>query len=332
MSKKSLEEIGASAIKALWIGTWSKVAMFSLVIIASAYSFIKSDTDETDHIAEIEISGTIGAAGDNSEGMKIASNILKAIKDPHAKAIILMANSPGGAPADSQIIYDLIRDYHKHFPVDKDEMLQIKHYLQDDTVKFATENNTQALVHNNKAGKPIIAVVKDLCASACVQSVIGADILTVQQASLFGNIGVKIEVYNWSNFAEKLGITQTTVKSGVHKDLLNSWVPLPPEQLEMAKTQMVMPVFEQFKSDVLTARPAVKQIGDSLFNGDIWTGDNATKLGLTDYTITPLQAEQSLEYAYNLKIKSYTAHRIRLGNIFEQFSSAILAKLSGDFQ
>ena len=58
-----------------------------------------------DHIAVIRISGEMGTGSETGDGTVIATALAKAYNNPHAKAVIIEAESGGGGPSDAIIIY-----------------------------------------------------------------------------------------------------------------------------------------------------------------------------------------------------------------------------------
>ncbi|MCD8476049.1 MAG: hypothetical protein LRY40_06385 [Shewanella fodinae] len=133
--------MASSYLKAYWLAAYSKLFLALAVAAAVIYPVIsETETTSSDHAAIIDIAGTIGGNADSENGMKIGKNILAAIRDEGAKAIILMANSPGGAPADSQIVYDLIDDYRKSAPLPPNLMTSINNAISDQNLKFMSDD------------------------------------------------------------------------------------------------------------------------------------------------------------------------------------------------
>lgn len=316
-----IKGIASSFRKAYWIQTGIRIFFVVSAISGLAYSAISSDIAETDHIAVIDIKGNIGGNGYSEDGQKISDNILKAIRNKHAKAIILMANSPGGAPTHSQMVYDLIDDYRESAEVAPQLLSDIKAAVSDKTLKFMPEldddqsEKKSETESGSKYRLPIVAVVGDMCASACVQAVIRSDLIIAQRSSLFGNIGVRLDSINWSELANKLGVTNVTIASSPDKDSLNSWKPIDQGQVEKAKAEIVMPVYEQFKADMLHARPLLKP---NVFDGSIWTGIHARQIGLVDEIATPVQVQQAMKLKFHWKLKNYTPKTMSISSMFSQ--------------
>lgn len=112
---------------------------------------------------------------------------------------------------------------------------------------------------------------------------------------------------NWSELATKLGVKNTVVTSGIHKDMLSPWTDVNDEQLSIAKQMLVTPVFEQFKSTVISARgDKLKMDLNLLFSGLVWSGLESREVGLVDINSDRLQVQKSLEALTTVKYKPYS--------------------------
>lgn len=324
-----------SFVKAYWLHAFSKLLIGLAIATAVIYPMFDQESASGDHVAIIDISGTIGDSGDTENGQAIAGNILKAIRDKSTKAIILEANSGGGAPADSQIVYDLLADYDASAPVNPDLLKGIKSAIGNSNLKFMSEDIAEqyrknaletseltiASANEPTYRLPVIGVVRSICASACLHALIRADIIVVESTSLFGSIGVRMDVTNWHELAQKVGVTSTTLTSAKNKDALNPWKTINEEQLASTKQNLLMPVFELFKASVVEARPNLKI---DVFDGSVWTGDKAIAIGLADLEATPLQVKEALRVKYGWSLRSYSKSALSLSSLFKQASDLAL--------
>jgi len=93
---------------------WRVVAFLifiSACVVFGLFMTDKTDLNQTDYIAEIEIEGMIIHAGDMVEK-------IEQLKDDKAvKSVIVAINSPGGTTYDSEIIYNALRKIAKNKPV-----------------------------------------------------------------------------------------------------------------------------------------------------------------------------------------------------------------------
>ncbi|GGP59087.1 hypothetical protein GCM10009347_26880 [Shewanella algicola] len=285
-----------------------------IIFIGFLGNLITMFTPEKSHVAMIQINGEIGTDHDTGNGEKIAQHLLTAMSNDDAQMIVIKANSPGGSPTDSQTINEIIVQYKQwKSPLPKGISEQIINDIENPVMMFQ-EDFTSSIDLKTLPRKLIVAVVIKQCASACVQAIINADVIIGQRASLIGNIGVRLDRINFSDFAKNVGVTNTTITSGQYKAMLNPWHAIDSEELDIAKTTLIEPVFEQFKADVLAARAEKFKLElDTLFSGLVWTGDEAQRIGLIDGVSNPVAVKSALEKISKAQYKEYSIESFSLG-------------------
>ena len=197
------------------------------------------------HTAMIDLHGVIDF-GSPASAELVSDSLREAFKNSHAAGIILRINSPGGSPVQSGIVFDEIR------------RLKAEH-----------------------KDKPVIAVVEDVAASGGYYIASAADFIYVNQASLVGSIGVRMDSFGFTEALKKLGVERRVLTAGENKAMLDPFLPMDPKQ-RAAVQSMINDVHGQFIA-------AVKQ-GDGdrlkpipeLFSGMVWTGAKSIELGLAD--------------------------------------------------
>ena len=244
------------------------------------------------------------------------------MNDVNALAIVIDANSQGGSPSDSQAINDLIVQYKQQNPdVGLIELLR----KNINTNKLLFNNDAEHYSLQNGYRKPIIAVINKMCASACLQAIINADIIIAQRASLVGNIGVRLDSVNWAQLAKNLGVTQTTITSGQYKAMLDPWSENSSKELRIAKQMLVDPVFNQFAQDVLKARGDKINIEDrELFSGLVWAGKESVEIGLIDLNNSQLGTQVALEKTLGVDYLDYTTKSLSFRSILSSFYNEYL--------
>ncbi|MCU7962062.1 MULTISPECIES: S49 family peptidase [unclassified Shewanella] len=293
-----------------------------VILIGIVSNLVSLIEHEEEHIAVVQISGEIGSEEDTGNGKKITDHILAAMKNEKAKVIVIEANSPGGAPTDSQTINEVIVKYKQwKAPLSQDVRATILESIKNPSVMF--EEIKTGKLFGDLERKPIIAVITKQCASACIQAVINADVIIAQRASLVGSIGVRMDALNWSELAGKLGITNTVITSGELKDALNPWKAIDSNQQQIIKDKILQPIFEQFKNDVLLGRgDKLKVDTEILWSGLAWTGSDAVAFGLVDITSNPIETQAALESVFGRKYQTYSKSTFNLGAfISNPFSS-----------
>ena len=105
-------------------------------------------------------------------------------EDKSIKAVILHVNTPGGGVAASQEIYEAVRK-------------------------------------TRDGGKPVVVSISSLGASGGYYAACGGSLIVANPGSLVGSIGVIINLMNFKELSEKIGVSETIIKSGELKDAGN---------------------------------------------------------------------------------------------------------------
>ncbi len=164
-------------------------------------------------------------------------------EDPTIKGVLLRVNSPGGAIAPSQELY-------------------------------------QAVCKLRKA-KPVVASYDSVAASGGYYASCPADIIVANAGSITGSIGVLMQYVNVHELAKHWGVRLELLTSGSQKGAGSPLRELTPEQRQ-AFMDMLMDMHEQFITDVAQARKMEKSAVQALADGRAYTGKQALALGLVD--------------------------------------------------
>ncbi len=159
------------------------------------------------------------------------------------KAIVLHINSPGGAVAPSQEIYDAIL--------------------------------------RAREKKPVVASMASVAASGGYYIACAADRIIANPGTLTGSIGVILQFHTFALLMKKIGVATETVKSGELKDVGNYSREMTEEENLMLRG-VVMDTYEQFVEAVAEGRSKTKDDIYPLADGSIFTGLQAYNLGLVD--------------------------------------------------
>lgn len=119
--KESLNDNADRFYKMFRIHTTAKVAMSLIAMTAVGFSFYNlyeqwQDAEgKKDHIAVIRISGEMGTGSETGDGTVIATALAKAYNNPHAKAVIIEAESGGGGRRSCKTfgVHILSEKWHK---------------------------------------------------------------------------------------------------------------------------------------------------------------------------------------------------------------------------
>lgn len=250
-----------------------------MAIFLMAYRFIFMEQDNIaksqGHIAVVEFSGVVSSGNDLGNGLLISQAIEDAYTNSDAKAIVIRANSGGGSPVQAEMINSTIKKL-RHQQLDK------------------------AIV-GPKAGKEIIVVIEDMCASACYLSMAPSDKLIAHPSSMVGSIGVRIDSWQFSDAIERYGVERVTLTSGKNKALLDPFVKMTPEQTNRIQEGLISPTYELFVNAVKDARGDKLAVDNTeLFSGMVFVGAEAKTLGLIDEVDTLNNVFASLKEQYSV--------------------------------
>ena len=188
-------------------------------------------------VAVVEVRGVISDAADTVDA-------LDHLRQQDATiGVVLRIDSPGGAVAPSQEIYDA--------------------------------------VWRLRARKPVVASLGNVAASGGYYVASAADVVVADPGTLTGSIGAIMEVQNVATLAEKVGVSQTVVKSGRFKDVGQPLRAVTDEERVLLQ-RMVDDVLGQFIDAVARGRGMEAGRVRALADGRLYSGAQARDVGLVD--------------------------------------------------
>ena len=197
----------------------------------------------------------------STEGYNLAKEIQRADSDERASAIMLIVNSGGGSPVQGETAYSFIRSY---------------------TDKPLTER------------KPLYVSIQAICASACYQAISPADKIYAHKSSMVGSIGVRMDSWDLTGLAEKLGVKKQILTSVDKKVIIDPFKKLKVEDEQLLRDSLMMPMHTNFVSSVLEARKDKLENDVELFNGMVWLGEDAKSKGFIDGISSTIEVENEL--------------------------------------
>jgi protease-4 len=164
--------------------------------------------------------------------------------DEYIRGLIVDIDSPGGAVAPSQELYDAIL-----------------HFRQK---------------------KPVYAVMRSLAASGGYYVASAANKIYASRGTLTGSIGVIMQTIDFSQLSSKMGVTANTIATGPYKDTGAGFRAMRDDEKQYLQN-VVDETYEQFLQDIQRGRskPAPAKLR-SLADGRIYTGAQALEDGLID--------------------------------------------------
>ncbi len=200
-------------------------------------------------VAILRLSGVIADAGMKRGGIsyhKYRPYIDEAFDVFDLKAVALVINSPGGSPAQSQLIGDHIR-------------------------RLADEKEV-----------PVYAFIEDVAASGGYWLACAADEIYGVSSSIAGSIGVISASFGFKDLIEKHGVERRIYTSGKDKSFLDPFTEEKPADVKRLKG-LQADMHEIFKDWVRERRGERLTAADKdVFEGQFWTAEHAIELGIMD--------------------------------------------------
>lgn len=190
-----------------------------------------------DHVARLTLSGTI------TEDRKMVEALAALAKDPTAKALLVVIDSPGGTVSGGESLHHAIARVGREMPV--------------------------------------VAVMGATAASAGYMVALPAEQIFAREATLTGSIGVKLMLPEFSGLLEKLGVGDNSLASGPLKDEPSLSRPMSPAG-RAAMQAIIDDMHAQFTAMVAAGRKMEPARVAELADGRAYTGRQALKLGLID--------------------------------------------------
>ncbi len=213
------------------------ILLLATVVLSLIVTLVGRNVPIGEKVALVRVEGPIVSSRSTIEELR------KYRDDASVKAVVLRVDSPGGAVAPSQEIYEEVGKL--------------------------------------KETKPVVVSMGSVAASGGYYIAAPATKIYANPGTVTGSIGVIMEIPNFKGLMDKVGIKTEVIKSGKHKDLASVFRGVGRE--ERAILQGVLDdVHDQFIRAVSEGRgipyKRVKEIAD----GRIFTGRQAKDVGLVD--------------------------------------------------
>ncbi|MDQ4128365.1 MAG: signal peptide peptidase SppA, partial [Actinomycetota bacterium] len=196
-------------------------------------------------IAVVPVAGAIASADSALSGQQptatpegLADALRQAADDPSVQAVVLEVNSPGGGVTASDEMHQSILDFKK---------------------------NTD---------KPVVVSMGDTAASGGYYISTAADRIVANETTLTGSLGVIFQITNFSEAADKYGISQDVIKSGKFKDIGNSFREMKPEEREIFQS-LVDESYAEFVDVISEGRGLPEERVREIADGRIYSGSQA---------------------------------------------------------
>lgn len=259
------------------------------MISSSDYSRarVSPNLRERNKIAILYAQGDIvmGSSDKNIASDKFIEHISKLRKDSTIKAVVLRVNSPGGSAQSSEVI----------------------------------ERELRLLMEN----KPLIVSMGDYAASGGYWISANANKILTNKATLTGSIGVFSMVPNFGKTMKKhLSLNSETVKTNRHSDIMSGYRPLNNTEIAFIQSAIEQ-IYTEFIELVSQGRNMTPEEVDNIAQGRVWSGIDATKIGLADEIggiYDALKSAASLAEIESFRVVEYPAKKDPFEKLLEIFS------------
>jgi signal peptide peptidase SppA len=226
-------------------------------------------------VAVLRLEGVIGGGRRAINLRRYAGALERAFRHRHLKGVALAINSPGGAAAQSQLVYRRVR-------------------------QLADEH-----------GVPVFAFAEDVAASGGYWLALAADEIYAEETSLVGSIGVVSAGFGFAQVLSRFGVERRLYTAGENKSMLDPFLPEKSGDVERLGA-LQRDVHESFKALVRARRGAKLKGGDEvLLSGEVFTGRRALELGLID-GIGDLRGVLRERFGEGVRLKVVEPERRRL--------------------
>jgi protease-4 len=177
--------------------------------------------------------------------VRFREELKKAKDDDKVRALVLRINSPGGTVTASDIMFRELDDFRR-------------------TAKV-----------------PVVAIMMDVAASGGYYVALAADTILAHPTTVTGSIGTIMISVNAKDLLDKVGLSPTTIKSGVHKDMGSPFRALTPEERTIFQS-IIDDLQRQFVSKLIDRRRLPADTARALADGRVYTAEQALQHKLVD--------------------------------------------------
>ena len=210
-------------------------------------TFYRSRT-EYPVVSVVRMQGMISSSRgpDNFSLESLRKKIDEAFEADRLAAVLVSVNSPGGSPAQCDLITNYLAMKAAHKKVN------------------------------------VTMFVEDVAASGGYWIACAGHEVFATKSSIIGSLGVIFGGLGFTDLIKKIGVERRVLSAGENKALMDPFLPLQDDHVEIVK-KMLSSTHQVFIDHVKKNRGNKLTGSDAeLFNGAVWTGEPAVQLGLVD--------------------------------------------------
>lgn len=209
-------------------------------------------------------------------------------KDRSIKAVVMRVDSPGGAVAPSQEIYQELRRFKKE--------------------------------------KPVVVSMGSVAASGGYYVCLPASYIYASPGTITGSIGVIMQTTNIGELLKWMKIREETIKSGKYKDAGSPFRSMTDEERRYFEN-LLKNVHEQFQSALKESRGLSQEKVEEVSDGRIFTGEQAKEMHLIDDLGNLEDAIKKAGELAGIKGEPEVIWPRRRYSFFEEFGAEISQKI-----
>jgi len=256
------------------------MGMLAIVLFASQARSGSWSFPSRASVAIIDIQGPIFDVREPLRQIKSYTN------NSSVKAIVVRVNSPGGAVAPSQELYE--------------------------ELKRAKEK-----------GKKVVVSMGSVAASGGYYLACAADEIYANPGTITGSIGVIAEFPNIEGLMDKVGIKFETIKTGKYKDTGSMFRPMNEDEYDLLQ-DMLMDVYDQFVEAVAEGRGMpIKKVREYA-DGRVFSGRQALEYGFVDALGTQSDAIERAATLAGIKGKPHVIRKQKRRFALGQYAEEML--------
>lgn len=233
-----------------------------------------------DSIAIIELEGPIFDIREPLKQLKAYTS------NSSVKALVILINSPGGAVAPAQELFEELKNARKK-------------------------------------GKKVVVSMSSVAASGGYYIACAADEIYANPGTITGSIGVIAEFPNIEGLLDKVGIKFETIKTGKFKDTGSAFRPMTEEEHRLIN-DLLMDIYEQFVEAVAESRKMPIEKVRRYADGRVFSGRQALEYGFIDALGTQSDAIKRAAELAGIKGKPRLLRKTKRRFPFSQFAEEML--------
>lgn len=203
------------------------------------------------HVALIEAHGGIASGRSRRTPMgrsigsdSVAAQLRAALRDDHARALVLHVDSPGGSAVASEVIW-------------------------------------REVVRLRDAGKPVVVSMGNVAGSGGYYIACPADVIVALPTTITGSIGVFGGKFVVADLLERAGLNTGAVEHGAHARMYSTRRPFTDSERERLAAS-VDAIYADFVAKVAAGRRRSVAEMEPIARGRVWSGRDAMDRGLVD--------------------------------------------------